>query len=104
MSRLRSAITELAQLITASLLPSLSAEEESGTSESVGSTSMHTFAGTMNPLSFGPKLPMPALGNMHECERVIKQINRQPHGKEKLFDLLMANVSDGFFNCKKTTI
>lgn len=44
---------------------------------------------------------MPALGNMHECERVIKQINRQPHGKEKLFDLLMAHVSDRFFNCKK---
>ncbi|KAF8504224.1 component of IIS longevity pathway SMK-1-domain-containing protein [Gautieria morchelliformis] len=68
------------------------AEEEAGTSETVGSSSMHTFpAGTMHPLSIGPKLPMPALGNMHDCERVIKQINRQPHGKEKLFDLLMAN-------------
>lgn len=93
-SRLQASISGLAQLITVLLSPALSAEEEAGTSEPFGSSSMHTFpAGTMNPLSIGPKLPMPALGNMHECERVIKQINRQPHGKEKLFDLLMGNVS-----------
>lgn len=91
-SRLRAVIDDLAHLIAAPLPPA-SLAEEPGSSESVGS-SMHTFpAGTMNPLSFGPKLPTPALGNMQDCERAIKQISRQPHGKEKLFDLLMANVS-----------
>jgi protein phosphatase 4 regulatory subunit 3 len=93
-SCLRDTVSGLSQLTTTLLPLVLSAEEEAGTSESVGSSSMHTFpAGTMHPLAMGPKLPMPALGNMHDCERVIKQINRQPHGKEKLFDLLMANVS-----------
>lgn len=90
--RLRHAISGLAQLIGLLLPPAPSAEEEAGTTESVGS-SMHTFpAGAMNTLSIGP-LPMPALGNMHECERVIKQMNRQLHGKEKLFELFMSSVS-----------
>ncbi|KAF8592690.1 DUF625-domain-containing protein [Ramaria rubella] len=65
------------------------AEEEAGTSESAGSSSMHMFpAGNMNTLSIGQKLPVPTLGNLHECERAIKHIGRGPHGKEKLFDLL----------------
>lgn len=56
---------------------------------------MHMFAAeSMNPFVHAAKLPTPALGNMHECERVIKQVCRQPHGKERLCDYIILNVSN----------
>lgn len=78
----------------------LSMEEEMESSEA-GSSSMHMFsAGPMNPLVATPKLPTPALGNMQECERVIKQISRQPRLKEKLTDLILMNVSSQYLRTK----
>ena len=92
MPRLRALVACLARLIAVS---PLSAEEEAGNSDTATSSSMLT-AGTMNPFSINAKLPMPALGNMHECERAIKQSSRPPHGKEKLCDALMHMVSTCF--------
>jgi protein phosphatase-4 regulatory subunit 3 len=88
LSSFRTAIVGVARLITAVLL----AEEEAASSEA--GSSMHVFpAGNVNPSVAAPKLPTPSLGNLHECERIIRHVSRQQHGKEKLCHLLIVNVS-----------
>ncbi|GJJ07253.1 hypothetical protein Clacol_001453 [Clathrus columnatus] len=65
--------------------------EDEGAPSDAGS-SMHMFtAEPTNSFVHSAKLPTPALGNMHECERVIRQVCRQPHGKERLCDYIILN-------------
>ncbi|KIJ37419.1 hypothetical protein M422DRAFT_231798 [Sphaerobolus stellatus SS14] len=62
-------------------------DEEADSSEP-GNSSMHMFtAGSMNPFVAAPKLPTPAIGNMQECERVIRALTRQPRLKENYLQI-----------------